>query len=79
MISVRSSDGTTIGFDRTGAGPAVVLVDGALSYRGFGPMAGVANVLASRFTVYPYDRRGRGESTDTSPYGVEREVEAWRP
>jgi pimeloyl-ACP methyl ester carboxylesterase len=75
MRSVRSSDGTKIGFDRTGTGPAVVLVDGALSYRGFGPMARMADALASRFTVYTYDRRGRGESTDTAPYAVEREVE----
>jgi alpha-beta hydrolase superfamily lysophospholipase len=72
---VTSSDGTTIGFDRRGTGPGLVLVDGALSYRGSGPMAGVADALSSGFTVYTYDRRGRGESTDTAPHAVEREVE----
>jgi pimeloyl-ACP methyl ester carboxylesterase len=64
-----------IGFGRRGTGPGLVLVDGALSYRGSGPMAGVADALSSGFTVYTYDRRGRGESTDTAPHAVEREVE----
>ncbi len=75
MPKVTSKDGTQIAYDRQGAGPAVILVDGALCYRGFGPMPGLAQLLAPDFTVYTYDRRGRGESGDTQPYAVEREVE----
>jgi pimeloyl-ACP methyl ester carboxylesterase len=51
------------------------LVDGALCYRGFGPMPSLAALLAPHFTVFTYDRRGRGDSRDTQPYAVEREVE----
>lgn len=75
MPVVTSKDGTRIGFDREGQGPPVVLVDGAMCYRGQGPMKPLAAKLASRFTVYTYDRRGRGESGDTQPWSVEREVE----
>jgi pimeloyl-ACP methyl ester carboxylesterase len=70
---VTSKDGTTIAFDRTGEGPPIVVVGGALSTRGAAePLAGL---LAPSFTVYAYDRRGRGDSGDTPPYAVEREVE----
>ena len=75
MNVVRSNDGTSIAFSRSGKGPALVLVDGALCHRKFGPMAGIAKLLAPHFTVFAFDRRGRGESTDTRPYSVEREVE----
>ena len=75
---VHSADGTPIAFDRTGSGPALILVDGALCYRASGPMKGLAEELQDRFTVYTYDRRGRGESGDTEPYAVEREVEDLR-
>jgi pimeloyl-ACP methyl ester carboxylesterase len=75
MSKVTSSDGTTIAFDESGEGPPLILVDGALSYRRFGPMAGLAEALRSQFTVYSYDRRGRGESGDTEPYAVAREVD----
>ncbi|HEX6497801.1 MAG TPA: alpha/beta hydrolase [Micromonosporaceae bacterium] len=75
MSTVTSRDGTLIGFDRIGDGPALVLVDGAMCYRASGPLVPLAHVLASRFTVYTYDRRGRGESGDTPPYAVTREVE----
>lgn len=75
MGKVTSKDGTQIAFDRQGTGPALILVDGALCYRSFGPMPGLAQLLAPHFTVYYYDRRGRGESGDTKPYAVEREVE----
>jgi pimeloyl-ACP methyl ester carboxylesterase len=74
MATVRSGDGTTIGYERSGAGPALILVDGAMCYRGGGPMRPLAARLASDFTVYAYDRRGRGESTDTPPYTVDSEV-----
>lgn len=72
---VTSRDGTHIAFDRTGTGPAVILVDAASGFRGFGPMPELAGKLDSQFTVITYDRRGRGESADTPPYAVEREVE----
>jgi pimeloyl-ACP methyl ester carboxylesterase len=75
MDIVTSKDGTAIAFERTGAGPPLILVDGALCYRGSGPSRALAKQLAPRFTVYTYDRRGRGESGDGAPYAVEREVE----
>jgi len=73
--AIVSTDGTTIAYERVGSGPPLILVDGALCYRAFGPTAGLAPLLASRFTVYRYDRRGRGQSSDTKPYAVEREIE----
>src|SRR4051794_10148820 len=78
MPTVTSPDGTTIAYERTGSGPAVVLVDGALCYRGAGPMGPLAERLSGAFTVYTYDRRGRGQSTDTLPYSTDREVEDLR-
>ena len=75
MPGVVSKDGTRIAFDREGQGPPLILVDGALCYRGSGPARPLAKLLAPHFTVFTYDRRGRGESTDTAPYAVEREVE----
>ena len=75
MGTVTSNDGTRIAFDRTGAGPAVILVDGAMCYRASGPMGPIATLLAQRYTVFTYDRRGRGDSTNVQPYAVEREVE----
>ncbi len=75
MPTVTSADGTTIAYDRTGDGPPVVLVDGAMCYRDGGPMRPLAALLRDAFTVYTYDRRGRGESSDTQPYAVAREVE----
>lgn len=75
MPHVVSEDGTTIAFERNGQGPALIIVDGALCSRAFGPSAEQSARLADHFTVYTYDRRGRGESTDTQPYAVEREIE----
>ncbi len=75
MSTVTSADGTTIAFERTGNGPPVILVDGAMCYRAAGPMRPLAALLQGHFTVYAYDRRGRGESSDTLPYAVAREVE----
>jgi pimeloyl-ACP methyl ester carboxylesterase len=73
MTEVTSSDGTTIAFDRSGEGPPVMFVGGALSDRSGG--APLAALLMQRFTVFTFDRRGRGDSGDTPPYAVEREVE----
>jgi len=73
--AVRSQDGTAIAFDRIGHGSPLILVDGALCYRAIGPSTPLAKLLAPHFTVFTYDRRGRGDSGDTTLYAVEREVE----
>jgi pimeloyl-ACP methyl ester carboxylesterase len=70
-----SRDGTTIAYTKMGTGPAVVLVDGAFCYRENGPAPTLAPLLAEHFTVFTYDRRGRGESGDTQPYAIAREIE----
>lgn len=75
MSTVRSKDGTAIAFDRLGQGAPVILVDGALCSRAFGPLPALARLLAARFTVFHYDRRGRNQSGDQPAYAVEREVE----
>ncbi|GAA3551628.1 alpha/beta hydrolase [Kribbella ginsengisoli] len=76
MKTTASKDGTTIAYDRAGDGPVVILVDGALCSRAQGPMPELAGVLAAAgFTVYNYDRRGRGDSGDAAEYEVEREIE----
>jgi pimeloyl-ACP methyl ester carboxylesterase len=73
---VTSADGATIAYERRGSGPALILVGGALNDRQ-SPIAGIplAELLADDFTVYAYDRRGRGDSDDKLPYGVDRELE----
>jgi len=73
MEKVISKDGTEIAFDRRGEGPSLVLVTGAMATRA--DTASVAASLAPYFTVFAYDRRGRGDSGDTPPYAVEREIE----
>lgn len=75
MKQAISSDGTAIAYEPSGAGPALILIDGALCSRAFGPSPKLAPLLAQHFTVYAYDRRGRGESGDTAPYSKQREVE----
>src|SRR6266550_7974571 len=75
MNTVTSKDGTKIAYDKQGEGPAVILVYGALCSRSFGSLPELVKLLAPHFTVYNYDRRGRGDSGDTRPYAVEREVE----
>ena len=73
MDKVRSKDGTAIAFDRVGEGLPIILVVGAFNDRATG--APLAAALQDRFSVITYDRRGRGDSGDTPPYAVEREVE----
>ena len=73
LHTVTSADGTTIAFDRLGAGQPVVLVSGGSTDRMAN--AGLAAALAPGFSVFNYDRRGRGPSGDTQPYAVAREVE----
>jgi pimeloyl-ACP methyl ester carboxylesterase len=75
MNTVQSADGTTIAFTQAGQGPPLILIDGALCSRSFGPMPKLAAQLTPHFTVYTYDRRGRGASGDTLPYAADREVE----
>ena len=73
METVRSADGTTIAYERVGAGPPLVVVPGTLCDRtAFAPLAAQ---LAGTFTVHLYDRRGRGDSGDTPPYAPDREVD----
>lgn len=73
MQKITSRDGTTIALDRVGQGEPVIIVEGAFCDRG--TSAPLAGALASRFTVFSYDRRGRGDSGDSAPYSVQREVE----
>lgn len=76
MRKVTSKDGTTIAFDQLGKGSALILVGGAFQHRAIDPRtAQLAALLAPHFTVFHYDRRGRGDSSDTAPYAIEREVE----
>ena len=75
MQTVTSKDGTTLAYDVYGSGPALIYITGAICFRNFMPVLGDAKAFAKEFTVYNYDRRGRGDSTDTQPYAIEREVE----
>jgi pimeloyl-ACP methyl ester carboxylesterase len=82
MKTTRSKDGTTIAYEQMGSGPALILVDGAWCHRTFGPMPKLAPLLAERFTVIHYDRRGRGASgpatTSVAQEIVEHEIEDLR-
>jgi pimeloyl-ACP methyl ester carboxylesterase len=78
METVSSKDGTRIAYDRTGRGEPVILVAGAFSYRKYSGQVKLAGLLSQHFTVFSYDRRGRGDSGDSGdspPYRVEREIE----
>jgi len=75
MDTLKSRDGTTIAYERAGAGAALILVDGALSSRSASLNAPLAVLLAPQFSVFTYDRRGRGDSGDTPPYSIEREIQ----
>lgn len=75
MHTVFSKDGTKLAYDKVGQGPALILVGGAFSYRKFPGQVQLASLLADRYTVYNYDRRGRGDSGDAKSYEIEREIE----
>ena len=75
QTAATSADGTRLSADVTGSGPPLVMVDPAAAFSGNRPLADLVGLLAQRFTVISYDRRGRGTSTDTAPYAIEREVE----
>ena len=76
--TTTSRDGTTIAYTKQGSGPPVIIVDGVFCYRENGPATELASLLAQHYTVFTYDRRGRGESGDTAPYKVEREIDDLR-
>lgn len=75
MSKVLSADGTAIAYETLGRGEPVILVGGLFSYRAWPQTHELARLLARSFTVVNYDRRGRGESGDTQPYAVQREIE----
>ena len=75
MKNVMSRDGTSIGYDQAGAGPALIIVYGAMSTWSSGSKPELVTLLAPHFTVHSYDRRDRGDSGDTPPYAVDREIE----
>jgi pimeloyl-ACP methyl ester carboxylesterase len=73
--TTHSKDGTTLAYDVYGSGPELIYITGASCFRSFKPILQDAREFAKEFTVYNYDRRGRGDSGDTLPYSLEREVE----
>jgi pimeloyl-ACP methyl ester carboxylesterase len=75
MNTLSSPDGTMIAYDKQGDGPALILVDGALTVHSSGSGSELARLLAPHFTVYGFDRRGRGDSGDTLPYAADREID----
>jgi pimeloyl-ACP methyl ester carboxylesterase len=75
MGTVVSNDGTRIAFEATGNAPALVLVAGALGYKDFPYLRKFAAEFAKQFRVFSYDRRGRGDSTDTPPFSVQKEID----
>ncbi len=75
MDTVTSHDGTTIAYDARGDGPSLILIDGAMTSRASESKTELVALLAPHLTVYAYDRRGRGDSGDTPPYAVEREID----
>lgn len=75
LKSVLSKDGTRIAYDETGQGPVLVMVGGALGFRNFSGARELAGLLSAHFTVINFDRRGRGDSGDTQPYAIDREIE----
>ncbi len=75
MNTITAKDGTKIAFDKVGSGPAVIVVDGALTTRSSGSKPQLVGLLSHHLSVYTYDRRGRGDSGDTVPYAIDREIE----
>ena len=76
--TTTSRDGTIIAYTKRGSGPPLIIVDGAFCYRENGPATELALLLAQHFTVFTYDRRGRGGSGDTAFYAIEHEIDDLR-
>jgi pimeloyl-ACP methyl ester carboxylesterase len=75
MPTVTSADKTLIAYETSGTGPALIFVDGAMCHRDFGPARAIAKALNDEYTVYLYDRRGRGASGNTLPWTADREID----
>lgn len=75
MRIATSKDGTELAYDVSGDGPVLVYITGATCFRRFRPIVADVEVFATKFTVYSYDRRGRGDSGNELPYAIEREVD----
>jgi pimeloyl-ACP methyl ester carboxylesterase len=78
MRTVTSKDGTSIAYDKVGSGPVLILVGGMFEQRAMDSetaQLAASPLLAQHFSVFHYDRRGRGDSTDTQPYALAREIE----
>ncbi|PYZ94907.1 alpha/beta hydrolase [Salipaludibacillus keqinensis] len=75
MKTTQSKDGTILAYDVYGSGPPLIYITGAICHRSFKPVKHDAKIFSTKFTVYNYDRRGRGDSGNTLPYTVEREIE----
>lgn len=74
-MKTQSKDGTALAYDVYGSGPALIYITGAICFRKFSPIVKDAKFFAREFTVYTYDRRGRGDSGETLPYAIDREIE----
>lgn len=70
-----SADGSRIAYEITGSGPVVVCIFGAICHRNFMPVRKDVKILSRHFRVVNYDRRGRGDSTEASPWSLDRELE----
>jgi len=75
MKTATSKDGTILAYDVYGTGKPLIYITGASCFRNFKPIVDDAKLFANEFRVYNYDRRGRGDSGDTPPYAMEREIE----
>ncbi len=78
MPATTSADGTTLAYDVYGEGEPVILVEGAFCGRHFGSTSRLAAELGKSFRVFHYDRRARGDSSPSTDYRLERELEDLR-
>ena len=75
MKIIHSQDNTPIAYETTGSGPLLIVVTGALNTHNFGVPGEMVPFLQNAFTILTYDRRGRGQSGDTLPYSIEKEID----
>ena len=74
MKTIQSTDNTPIAYETAGSGPLLIIITGALNTHNFGVPGDMVPFLQDSFTVLTYDRRGRGESGDTPPYTIDKEI-----